>query len=164
MPVQRARRSETLVSCTVLDRCWTTALEILQGLIWCVCVCMCVCVCCIFGVSMGCALVGIPPPYRVVLCSLNYTVFYLFEISDISQCVLRVPLCDSCRLDLEKHRHLPVRAMCALARAVFYILRDSDISQCVMCAFCERCRSRARCAFLYTHRTDSAGCLSVPVL
>ena len=38
------KRPETYVSCAVLYRCFTTALDTLQGLLWFVFVCVCVCV------------------------------------------------------------------------------------------------------------------------
>ena len=90
---------------------------------------VCVCVCCIFGgLDSRWGVPGSswhPPPLRNDFCILNYTIFYLFKISDISQCVPRVPLCDSsrlrarcafcksCFLDLEEHRHFLVCATCA---------------------------------------------------
>ena len=46
------------------------------------------------------------------------------------------------------------RARCAFCEAVSKILSNSGISQFVTCAFCESCRSRARCACLYTHLID----------
>ena len=70
-------------------------------------------------------------PLKVDFCILNYTVFYLSKISDISQCVLRVPLCDSCRLDLEKQRHLPVRARCAFCESYLLDLeKQRHLSVC----------------------------------
>ena len=118
----------------VVDRCCTAALDTPQyapGIALALCVCLCVCLC-VFRGSRWVA---------NWFLNFNKTIFYLFKISDISQRVLRVPLCDSCRLgavrfcegcflDLEKQRHLSVRARCA---------------------FYESCRPRARCAFLYTH-------------
>ena len=79
---------------------------------------------------MGCSTGSSRPPLRFDFCISIKLFFILYNqlplfISDISRCGLGAPF----------------------AKAVFKILRNSDISQCVTHAFCESCRSRARCLF-----------------